>query len=53
MKFQNHSLIFFGTDGRMHARTHKPKPICSPLFKVGCIIIQSGNVAPGLETPTT
>ena len=38
MKFQNSSLIFFiGKGGRTNERTdgctHKPKPICSPLFQ--------------------
>ena len=36
MKFQNPSLNFFlngRKDERTHARTHKPKPICSPLFQ--------------------
>ena len=32
MKFQNPSLNFF-LKGRKDARTHKPKPICSPLFQ--------------------
>ena len=32
MKFQNPSLNFF-LNGRTHARTHKPKAICSPLFQ--------------------
>ena len=32
MKFQNPSLNFF-LNGRKDARTHKPKPICSPLFQ--------------------
>ena len=36
MKFQNPSLNFFfngRTNERTHGRTHKPKPICSPLFQ--------------------
>ena len=34
MKFQNPSLNFFKrTEGRTNERTHKPKPICSPLFQ--------------------
>ena len=36
MKFQNPSLnsvLTGGTDGRTDGRTHKPKPICSPLFQ--------------------
>ena len=36
MKFQNPSLnsVLNGRkDGRMNERTHKPKPICSPLFQ--------------------
>ena len=32
MKFQNPSLNFF-LNGRKDGRTHKPKPICSPLFQ--------------------
>ena len=32
MKFQNPSLKFF-LNGRTDTRTHKPKPICSPLFQ--------------------
>ena len=32
MKFQNPSLNFF-LNGRKDERTHKPKPICSPLFQ--------------------
>ena len=32
MKFQNPSLNFF-LNGQKDARTHKPKPICSPLFQ--------------------
>ena len=32
MKFQNPSLKFF-LKGRTDTRTHKPKPICSPLFQ--------------------
>ena len=32
MKFQNPSLNFF-LNRRKDARTHKPKPICSPLFQ--------------------
>ena len=35
MKFQNPSLNFFfeRTEGRTNEPTHKPKPICSPLFQ--------------------
>ena len=34
MKFKNPSLNFFErTDERTHARTHKPKAICFPLFQ--------------------
>ena len=36
MKFQNPSLNFFlngRKDGRTNEGTHKPKPICSPLFQ--------------------
>ena len=36
MKFQNPSLnsvLTVRTDGRTDGRTHKPKPICSPLFQ--------------------
>ena len=36
MKFQNPSLNFFlngRKDGWTNKRTHKPKPICSPLFQ--------------------
>ena len=36
MKFQIPSLNFLlngRTDGRKDERTHKPKPICSPLFQ--------------------
>ena len=36
MKFQNPSLNFFlngRKDKRTDGRTHKPKPICSPLFQ--------------------
>ena len=32
MKFQNPSLNFF-LNGRKDVRTHKPNPICSPLFQ--------------------
>ena len=32
MKFQNPSFKIF-LNGQMHARTDKPKPICSPLFQ--------------------
>ena len=41
MKFQNPSLILFlnRQDTRTHARTDKPKPICSHFFKVGGINI--------------
>ena len=51
MKFQNPSLNFFlnrWKDGRTNGRTHKPKPICSPLFqswghkKGGSSVVASG-----------
>ena len=36
MKFQNPSFLFLALDflnGLTDTRTHKPKPICSPLFQ--------------------
>ena len=49
MKFQNPSLNFFlngRKDERTDARTHKPKPICSPLFQswVHKNLVQIGTI---------